>query len=237
MADIVQKLRANANRVLDDVREGKTEQGDYSTAQTLFRQYLKDPDSVMCPDHKYAFELFDNPRKREIIEGLLLADANFEDVEIVFGVNSVVLSVYENMFFNRDEFLTKLDIYEYASTYPDKFGCDLKTRAYYIGADYIYYKYGNVIPKTEQQRNIVKRMFLTSAYRAMEANFNTMTSDVTKESLAWSKHMLDAYSAIEKLMGDDGTTRTLDKYIMERTLDPLDGSESYDPDMPPGELA
>lgn len=151
-----------------------------------------------------AYEIYKDSFKREIIEALLLADADFYDIRSVFGVHENVTKIYSSVFFDVTAFETYLDKLSYVEQYKESsFGRELKLRALNLGPNFVFFKYGNIIPKTQDQRDMVKKMFLGSAYRAMEANYNNMESGVSKSSLEWAKVMLKAYEAIEKLMTED----------------------------------
>jgi hypothetical protein len=103
----------------------------------------------------------------------------------------------------ENAFRSDLDKVAYIESYDDPFGKELKLRSYSLGPQFIYFKYGNIVPKSEEQRHLVKKMFLASAYRAMEANFNPINSKITKASMDWSKTMIKAYEVMEKLMNED----------------------------------
>jgi hypothetical protein len=180
-----------------------------------YREFLS-KGTCLNETHYHAFLINRDPIQKEVVESLLLADADPDDVLEVFGISSETIEAYEELFFDRTAFRAKLDKVSYVEQYPDKFGKDLKLRAFSLGPEFVFWTYGNAIPKTDAQRALVKRMFMTSAYRAMEATFNGIDSKITKQALDWSKNMLKAYEALEKLLSQEGNTdHNLTKYILD----------------------
>ncbi len=156
---------------------------------------------------------------REIMEALLLADADPEEIEDVFGFPQEATAYFAELFFDRAAFTSKFELISYLEEYPAGFGKELKLRTYTLGPEFIFFKYGNAIPTTAKQRNLIKNMFLGCAYRAMEANFNPLASEMTKHSLEWSKQMLKAYEALEKTVDSDASSAyDLQKIITRREL-------------------
>jgi hypothetical protein len=146
--------------------------------------------------HKDTFQ-------REIVEALLISEAQPKDIKSAFGIPEQVLKDYSELFFDLSKLETHLDKLSYVTNYHDRFGKELKIRALNLGPDFIYFKYANIIPQTQAQRDLVKKMFLSSAYRAMESNYTSMTTDVSKSAIEYAKIMLKAYDSIEKLMKED----------------------------------
>lgn len=217
------ELRHRHLKVLEDAKRKRSPSAEYTELMVTYHAYLRH-EACDSEEQVYAFELFEDPTRREIVEALLLADASPEDIRNAFGITPAMLEYYQELFFDTARFVTKLDKVSYIETYPDPFGKELKLRAYSLGPQFIFFKYGNIVPETEDQRRLVKKMFMASAYRAMEANFNPITSKVSRAASEWSKNMLKAYEAMERLMGDTDNSGELHKYLMERALE--------DPDQP-----
>lgn len=212
-------LRHRQLQVEQDIVNGKRTNKTYSEAMRLYYAYVKRGTSEEA-EADYAFKLQTDPVRREIVEAMLLADAPKEDVSKAFGIPMRVLDLYVDLYFDTSIFVSSLDKISYIADYPDTFGKELKQRSYSLGPQFIYFKYGNIIPETKEQQALVKKMFMSSAYRAMEANFNSINSKVTQRALDWSKNMLKAYEAMEKLMGEDkDTNQELWKIVTERTLE------------------
>lgn len=184
-----------ANHVRADYKRGK-HSGRYTTAMSAFYDHLDGVPFKPALVHKDGFQ-------REIVEALLLSGADLQDITQAFGVPEQVLKDYKELFFDLTKLDTHLDKLSYVTHYPDRFGKELKVRALNLGPSFIYFKYANIVPTTNVQRDLVKKMFLSSAYRAMEANYTSMTTDVSKSAIEYAKLMLKAYESIEKLMKDD----------------------------------
>jgi len=195
-------LSQKADRVESDVRRARKPDSDYTEAMGHYHTYLRTHSSGSL-DHDYAFRSYEDPLKREIIEALLLSGAEFSDVKEHLGIPEKSMEVYRELFFDTSLMLNRLDWLSYIEGYDNPAGKELKIRALNLGPEFIYFKYANVVPKTESQRTLVKKMFMASAYRAMEANYNSMNSNISRASLQWSQTMLKCYEAIEKLMGED----------------------------------
>lgn len=189
--------------VRNDIAARKKPDDEYTEAMLELRNYLLKKE-CSDDDFLYAFELFEDPTRREIVEALLVADSELQDIYNGFKIPLKTLEVYRELFFDMENaFRSDLDKVAYIESYDDPFGKELKLRSYSLGPQFIYFKYGNIVPKSEEQRHLVKKMFLASAYRAMEANFNPINSKITKASMDWSKTMMKAYEVMEKLMNED----------------------------------
>lgn len=191
-------------RVKDDIANSNGPDEDYTDNMKSYYYYLS---KNVCDNQEsvVAFKLFEDTTKKEIVEALVLAEADPEDIYAVFGIPQKSYQIYKELFFDMNQFLTKLDVVSYLENYNEnKFGKDLKVRAYNLGPHFIYYKYGNVTPSNDQQKALMKKMFLVSAYKGAEAQFNPGTSKVSKAALDWSKNMIKAFEALEKF-SDDGS--------------------------------
>lgn len=210
-------LDAKALEVKNDYTANRTPNESYSDAQHYYYKHLRDEDFV--GDHyKIAFDIAEDEFKRELFEGLLLGNAEPEDVEEVFGITESVKKVYTELFFDtKNAFRTKLDLISYIENYPGKFGRELKLRAYSFGPDFLYYTYAQVIPKSKSQHNLIKRIFLTSAYKAMATNFSGPNAKINKEALEFGKIMLKAYEALSKWNEEDANEdNNLFKILVKR---------------------
>jgi hypothetical protein len=154
-------------------------------------------------EEDYAFSLIEDKFKKEIVEALLLADTTLQDIYGTFGIPVKSLETYKELFFDTSKFISYLDKLSYVEGYPIKFGRELKIRALSLGANFIFFTYGRLTPTTDDQKNLLKRLFLTSAYRAMELNFNGITTTASKNAVELGKLMLKSYEAMEKLLKDD----------------------------------
>ena len=191
---------------------------DFTYHMQDYHEYLNTGD---CDNKEnlYAFKLHEDPYKKEIVEALLLSDANLEEVQTVFGVPVESLKCYSELFFDTNSFYTRLDKLSYVENYKYKFGRELKVRAMSLGPEFIYFTYGKVSPTTETQKTLLKKMFLSSAYKAMEMNFNSINSQTTKASVEMAKIMIRSYESMEKLLKDgDNAGEQLLAIMTDRTL-------------------
>lgn len=169
---------------------------DYSKAMLAYYNYLTGEAYKPAKIYKDFFQ-------KEIVEALILSGASTTDIKNAFGVPEETIEEYKELFFDVTKLETHLDKLSYVTNYPDRFGKELKLRAINLGPDFIFFKYANIVPQTPVQRDLIKRMFLSSAYRAMESNYTSMTSEVSKSAIEYAKLMLKAYDSIEKLMKED----------------------------------
>ena len=211
-------LDSIARQVQEELKTSKKTPKAYTEAMTQYRDFLS-TGNCTCKYCQQVFRLASDETMREVVESLLLGNADPTDVQKVFGLDPKVLDIFSELFFDVTKFQSKLDVVSYLENYPEGMGKGLKIRTYNLGPDFIYFKYGNVVPQTDTQKALIKHMFLTSAYKAIEANFNPMGSEVTKQALEWSKHMLKANAALESMVDNDiGHDFSLQKIITKREL-------------------
>lgn len=197
-------LKHKANKVQKDIRQGKKPDKQYTEVMSKYHTYLKEGSGDR--ESLYAFNIGKDMVRREMVEALILSEADLEEVETIFGLPQVVMQMYKELFFETDNFFSRLDVISYLENYDEDFGKAIKVRAYNMGAEFLFFKYANIAPKSESQKRLVKQMFMGSAYRAMEANYSNLTSAKTKAATTHAGIMLKCYEAIEKLMdsGNEG---------------------------------
>lgn len=185
-----------AQSVLRDIKR-KAPAVNYTPAMLMWREYNE---KGHCSDvaADIACHMYKDKTQSEIIQALLLSECPAEDITKVFLVPTESVNIYRELFFDTRKFRTKLDKLSYVENYPDLFGQELKKRALNLGYEYVLYTYGNIVPKTDGQKNLVQRMFMSTAYKAMSMNFNGITTNATKQSVEHAKVMLKAYEALEK---------------------------------------
>lgn len=220
-------LEEKALQVQNDYKANRPPSESYSDAQCFYYKHLNHED-FLGDHYKIAFDIFEDNFKKELFEGLLLGEAAQDDVEQVFGIPDQSRKVYEELFFNqKSAFRTKLDKISYIENYPDKFGKEIKLRAYSLGPDFLYYTYAQIIPKNKSQHNLVKRIFLTSAYKAMAMNFTGPNAKLNKEGMEFAKIMLKAYDALSKWSEEDGSE---DMDIVKVLVKKTSAVESFTPE-------
>jgi hypothetical protein len=204
IAPPIDRLEAKARKVRQDIDTQEAGYKDeYTEAMRFYYDYLTQNGEQDTPEqYQYTFAMREDPVMREIIEALLLSNADPEDVEKIFEVQPEMLATYKELFFETDNFISKLDVISYLENYPQDAGRALKVRAHSLGPEFIYFRYADIVPSSTKQKDLVKKIFLTSAYKAMEANYNNVASANTKAATQHATIMLKAYEAIQKLMED-----------------------------------
>ena len=234
MSLTVELLTKGSRTVQDAAVRGEDPSGDeFTEVMRDYYIYLTATDlSELNPDNLYAFQVYQEEVKREIIESLLISDAELEEVEKVFEVTPQAMAAYKELFFNVDNLVSKLDLVEYIETYPDGIGKGLKLRAYNLGPEFIFYKYANIVPRTEIQKTLVKKMFMGSAYKAMEANYTTSSAASAKAAISHATLMLKAYETMQKLMSEDDSAAT----ALTEVLTIVDDNKASTKKIPKGEI-
>ena len=190
-----------AKRVESDIRSGVKPADDYTEAMLAYWQYCTSGSATQ--DCKIAFDIRKDETQREILEALILSGCPDDDIQEAFRVPLSSIRTYRELFFDPARFPTRLSVISYLEHYPNEFGRSLKMRAMNIGYEYVLYTYANIMPKTKAQKELVERMFMTSAYKAMNINFCGITSATAKQALEHGKLMLKTYEALQKLGNDD----------------------------------
>lgn len=191
-----------AIRVRKDARKRSAPGPDYSSAMRALYDWCR---RGACEDEAaaLAISIHDDRTQAEILEALLLSECPTGDIEQAFGVPAAATDIYKELFFNVGRLRTKLEKISYVTNYPDPFGKELKLRALNLGYEYVLYTYANIVPRTQKQRQLVKRMFMTTAYKAMAMNYSGLTSTATKAAVEHAKLMLKAFEALDRTAGDD----------------------------------
>lgn len=214
IATPIERLEAKARTVAANVENPDAQvQEGYTEAMRQYHLYLTAGSRAKVKEtYLYTFAMREDPVMREIIEALLLSKASPKDVNKIFNVKPKMLAVYKELFFETDNFISKLDTISYLENYEDDAGRALKIRAHSLGPEFVYFRYADIVPSSAKQKDLVKKIFLTSAYKAMEANYNNVSSANTKAATQHASIMLKAYEAIQKLMEDPNAEGT--KQIM-----------------------
>lgn len=198
-------LKKSANTVARWVsrRELPPEETATIAMQQYYLYLCKPESSDLDPLYVYTFYINAEEVKKEIVEALLISNADSVEVEQIFGVTEQMLKIYKELFFNTDNIVSRLDLVEYLENYPPGLGKSLKIRAFNLGPEFIYFKYANIVPRTETQKNLVKKMFMGSAYKAMESNYSSASSVTAKAAGTHAGLMLKAYEVLQKLINEE----------------------------------
>lgn len=222
--------------VVKDARARKKPGAHYTDTMRAYWYYLVDGNSG-DPDVDYAASMYASCGvRRAIMVSLLLGAADPADILTVFDVPVRATQAFKELFFDSSVFKTRLDRLEFLETMrDDPVAFEMAKRACAIGPEFIYFTYGNHMPSTEAQKHMVKKLYMTSAYKAMESMFNSPTSKVSAASRDYAKLMLKAYETIDALLSsepDDGMSFV--KVLVQRDLDvafKLSGSGEGAPDI------
>lgn len=206
-------MNARAQRVIEDVKKGRKPDAGYSPAMRSYYQ-LTLSDVCDSPTHAITFSIYKDPYQRGVVEALILSGADPIDVATAFDIPEESYKAFEELFFDSTQFRTKLDKISYIENCGADEHKDLKLWAFTLGPEYIYFRLVNILPKSEKQQELVHRMFMSTAYKAMAMNFNGINSVTTKAAVEHAKVMLKAYEAMQKF-SDDGAP---DKYDLVKVL-------------------
>ena len=146
-----------------------------------------------------AFGIYGDAVQREIFEALLLSSCPPEEIKSAFNVPPESVAIYKELFFDPAKFRTGLERISYLENYPDEFGKSLKQRAVDLGYAYVLFVYANIVPKTAEQKALVQKMFMSSAYKAMNMNYMGMNAAAMNKAIEHGKLMLKAFETLTRL--------------------------------------
>lgn len=204
---LVELLRHRYNTVIEELEldDADITEASYTPPMLTCRRVLKSQ-SVEESSEKVAYDalsLFITPFKRVLVEALIISGAVPKDVETVFGVSEEVYIEYQHMFFDLNRIPTHLDKLYYLEELPIGNEREIKMRALNLGPEFLYFRYANIIPKNASAKEVMTRMFHSAAYRVMEANYNTIDSDISKVALQWANTMNKCFEALSKMPTDN----------------------------------
>lgn len=211
-----EKLAARELRVRSDLASKKKPSDDYTPSMVDFYLYLQ---GKPCSDPAcaHAFDANKDLFQREVIEALLLVNCDYSSIMAVFELPARVLDIYREMFFDMDNaFRTKLDRISYASTYKPREGAkNMKLSAINMGPECILYTYGALIPSASAQRDLMQKIFMSSAYKAMTMHFNGIETNASKQSTEFAKIMMKAFETLEKFAPQEAATSSeMHQYLL-----------------------
>lgn len=200
-------------QVVSDLKNKKSPSDEYTPNMLELHKHLKA--SCICEHCLTAFRIREDVIQREIVESLLLVNCPPESIEIAFQVPAKAIEVYQELFFDVRVFQSKLDKISYIESYKDAFGKELKLRALSLGHEFVFYTYGGLLPSAGAQRELMQRMFMSSAYKAMSMHFNSATAAASKQATEFAKLMLKTHETLEKFgPADDGTGNELHQILL-----------------------
>ena len=183
----------------------------------------------------YAYSIYVDDFKREVLEAFILAGGSDEVVFDVLKIPTKVTAIYRPLFFDTSIFKDELDRENYAQTYPKKptsWGHDLKTCALTLGLDYMRYRFSRG-PITIDITGALNEMIATANFLSKAARINPMDSNANKQALSWMAAAVKAMEAYVKVK----PATEVKKDEFELVLKSIDESEQDDePKITPDEL-
>lgn len=171
--------------------------GEAYTADELLKRHNQGKE---IPDYaSIAFAIHDDAVQKEILEALLLSGCPEDEMKSTFNIPIESVALYKELFFDPAKFRTGLEKISYLENYPDEFGKSLKQRANDLGYAYVLFVYANKVPRTSEQKALVEKMFMSSAYKAMNMNYMTMNASTMNKAIEHGKLMLKAFEILTKL--------------------------------------
>ena len=175
---------------------GEARDGDYTAAE-LLKRHKQGKD---VPEYaSIAFAIHDDSVQKEILEALLLSGCPEDEMKSAFNISPESVAIYKELFFDPAKFRTGLEKISYLENYPDEFGKSLKQRAADLGYSYVLFVYANKVPRTSEQKALVEKMFMSSAYKAMNMNYMSMNAATMNKAIEHGKLMLKAFETLTKL--------------------------------------
>lgn len=187
-------LSGVAEKVQSELKARKI--SGYSDAMLAYREHLSGKEA--SPGAQIAFRIYESSRQREILEALLLSGCPDNVLEEALRVPKEAAQIYRELFFDLTKFQTDLDRLEYLEDYPDEWGRDLKLKAVSLGYEFVLFTFANLVPKTAAQKQLVERLFMATAYKAMAMNMHGIASNVTRLAVKHAELMLKAYDTLVK---------------------------------------
>ena len=186
-----------------DVAAGRKPGPAYTPAMRFWYTVTSEDDPELDRTGRVVLSMRRSETQREILEALILSACPEETIERALAVPKEATAWYRELFFDTTAFLTDLDKIEYLPNYEDDFGRELKNRAVSLGYEFVLFTYANLVPKTEVQKQLVERMFMATAYKAMSMNYSGIRTEITKNAVKHAELMLKAYEALRRYSDDD----------------------------------
>jgi hypothetical protein len=145
----------------------------------------------------YAYNIFSDNFKREVLEAFVLAKATEDDIWNTLKIPKEVTKVYHNLFFDTSVFKDELDVEAYAQTYPKtptSWGHDLKCCALTLGLNYMKYRFSRG-PITIDITTSLNEMIANASFLSRAARLNPLDSEATKEARHWMDAAIKAMVA------------------------------------------
>jgi hypothetical protein len=148
---------------------------------------------------KYAYSIYDDAYKSEVLEAFLLADMKHEDISAVIRVPVTIIETYRYLFFDKAVFQDELDVEAYAQNYPEdtkeeRWGKDLKIAAVTLGAEYLTYRFSRKEAGIDLA-NALKSMIINAYMLTKVTKLNPLDSNTAREARGWAGTAIKALEA------------------------------------------
>ncbi|MHA1302088.1 MAG: hypothetical protein ACTSPI_00100 [Candidatus Heimdallarchaeaceae archaeon] len=158
---------------------------------------------------KKAIEIYKQDQLvKEILEAALICeDFDIDICSMITGVPVLTIRVYSQYFFDLKAFKYKLHKHEYVRTYdnPDFKDAKLyKQWALSVGMDFLRWKF-DPINCDVAPRKVISSLMADTYFRAKEHINESITSEISKQSLRWIKHAIDSVGGMKSLEAGDDT--------------------------------
>ena len=190
-------MNERAEEIRRDARKGSKPPKGLSKAEQLWWKHCRG--DKVGNEASIAFGIYGDAVQREIFEALLLSNCPPEEIQSAFNIPPESVAIYKELFFDPAKFRTGLERISYLENYPDEFGKSLKQRAVDLGYAYVLFVYANIVPKTAEQKALVQKMFMSSAYKAMNMNYMGMNAAAMNKAIEHGKLMLKAFETLTRL--------------------------------------
>lgn len=132
-----------------------------------------------------AYDIFQEPEHRAVLEAFLLAEANPALIERVLGITAGVTEAYRLLFFDQTVFRNKLEVLGYVADYDGSTHArEVLRAAVTVGLDYLLWAYGKAEVQIDS-RMVIRHTMAEAYYRGLAHRGNSLTSGVTKEAHRW----------------------------------------------------
>ena len=151
----------------------------------------------------YAYSIFKDDFKREVVEAFLLAGGVADDLEEIFQIPVDVVNVYRTFFFDTEVFRDRLDAEEYArnysTTHDEGFGQEQKCAAIDHGLEYLKAAYGRGRYYVEPA--VAVRELISQAYVLSKAATRfPLDNKKAQEARQWASTMVSSIESLPKAL-------------------------------------
>lgn len=185
---------------LDAIRDGTTP-SDVNT-QIIMKAINNDPN--IDPNLHKAYCLFDNERKRTIVDAFFITGALYDAIHRVTDIDIKILQLYHQYFIDLTVFEDRLDAHDYVqyiSRFIDPQNAAILQTAMLNGPTQLQWLYGRNMKERPKYTPLIvlENMMLENMHKARAARHLPLTSPGTKVGLECSKQAIQAAINLQRL--------------------------------------